>query len=137
MENLDLPENSPEQQPIRPEDVVSALDSEGIESAKAYGLMCKYIDQCQVEADAEVEASEGSSIVANRANIKAAIKIAQVYLKTSKYRDFGIDSLNTTLSAALQSTNTDDMAGEIRVLIAQVTKREVRSDEDGDMNLSA
>lgn len=136
MENLDLPENSPEQQPIKPEDVVSALDGEGIESTEAYSLMCKYIDQCQAEADAEVKASKGDSIVANRANIKAAIKVAQVYLKTSRYRDFGIDSLNTTLSAALQSTNTDDMAGEIRELIAQMTKREVRSDKDGDMNLS-
>lgn len=137
MENLDLPGNSPEQQPIRPEDVASTMDSEGIDSSEALNLMARYIDQCQAEADLEVVRSGGDRAVANRANLKMAIKVSRVYIETARYKNHARESLEVELHVALQSSSTYDLANEIRGLIAQVTKLEVDSDEKGHMGLSA
>ncbi len=103
--------------PISKEQVVNLLNIREINDPEAVELMMKYIDQCHAEADAEALADPGNFITSNRANIKAEIKIARLYLETQKYKEQAKKSLEDARLAASQSDSTQDLVAEIEQLL--------------------
>ena len=98
---------------ITEQEVVEALKSKGIENQEAKDLLIRYTDQCHSESNTEAMTNPDFS---NRANIKAEIKIAELYLKT-QYKDYAIESLNEIYQNAGQSELTKDLAVQINSLI--------------------
>lgn len=97
-------------------EVVRVINESGIESSEAMEVMSRYVDQCQTDADAEYQATPGKS-TSNRANIKAAIKIASIFLRSKEHKASGIESLQENLEAAMQGEDTADLAQEISSLL--------------------
>lgn len=97
--------------------VIESLNRLGIEDPESKELLGKYADQCQVEAESEVASDPENPVVSNRANIKADIKLARLYVQTEKYRDQTKESLDELLLAALQNESTLDLAQEIEGLL--------------------
>ncbi len=109
-----------EQLPISEEVVIEALNTRGVEDPEAKELLDKYVNRCQTEAKAEVAADPESPVVSNRAPIKAAIKIAILYSKTERYRDYGRESLQEVLLVASQDDSTQDLVQEIEHLLSEL-----------------
>jgi hypothetical protein len=107
---------------ITEEVVIEALNSKGVENTEAAELLAKYANQCQAEANAEAAGSPEDPLVSNRANIKADIKMAQLYAKTANYKHMAAASLQDTLLAASQDTATQDLAEEIETLLNELSK---------------
>ena len=106
--------------PILEQEVVLILDTCNVGAPEAITMLGKYVDQCHGDANEESMSNKGSAPVSNRANIKAEIKIATVYLKSQKYKEQGIESLEEALLAASQSEATADLAEQIQLLLSGV-----------------
>lgn len=105
--------------PISEQVVIEALNSYEIGDPRALELLGKFVDQCHVDADREADADQGNPVASNRANIKAEIRIARLYLKTEKYREEAIGSLEEAHNAASQDDSTQDLALEIEELFSE------------------
>ena len=105
---------------ILEQEVIDLLNLKGVEDPETKGLLEKYVDQCHSEADAEVLSSPDTPGISNRSNIKADIKIASLYFKTERYKDYGKEALGEAYEAAIQNDSTLDLADEINRLIHDI-----------------
>lgn len=109
---------SHENTPISPDVVIEALRDIGIEDQEVGELLARYAHQCQAEADTEAATHPGNPRVSNRANIRAAIKMAAIYVHSGRYADYGIESLEQLLEVASQDPEDDDLVREIKQFIS-------------------
>ncbi|MFA6251105.1 MAG: hypothetical protein WC603_00535 [Candidatus Paceibacterota bacterium] len=101
---------------VNEQQVIDALRDKGIDDVETKELLIKYIDQCHSEADREAVADPTLS---NHANIKAEIKIAELYSKT-QYKDYALESLSEIYQNAGQNESTKDLVEQIRQLIDEL-----------------
>jgi len=98
---------------IKEQEVVDALNNDGMENPETKDLLTKYADQCHAEADIKALANPNLS---NQANIEAELKIVELYSKT-KYKDYAYDSLMSLYEAAIQNNLTKDLVERINLLL--------------------
>jgi hypothetical protein len=111
-ENLNSPEN------IDPQEVVNILEARGIEDPEAKELLERYAEHCEKEAD---KADPMDEIATNLARIECVIKVAKVYLKTERYRDYGRESLEEIFNnpGAGHSEATQGLEDEVARLLRE------------------
>ncbi|OHA23632.1 MAG: hypothetical protein A3G52_02685 [Candidatus Taylorbacteria bacterium RIFCSPLOWO2_12_FULL_43_20] len=112
-ESFNLFEDSPDLS----REVIDRLNAVGIEDAQTLEMVNKYVDLCHAEANEEAAADPQSAEVSNRANIKAEIRIARLFLATLNYKDRAKEILQDVLEAAYQNESTLDLASEIETLL--------------------
>ena len=108
---------SPGEIPLTAEGVAQILDAHELNAPEDIEALGRYADQCHAEADAEAQADPESAIASNRANLKAEIKIALIYIKSKEYKSIGLESLEETLIAASQDGTTADLAEQITSIL--------------------
>ncbi|MFA6514947.1 MAG: hypothetical protein WCT42_01625 [Candidatus Paceibacterota bacterium] len=108
IESFKSPEGVTEQQ------VIDALNTKGIEDPETKALLLEYVDHCHDDADKE---ARDNPELSNRINLLTEIKIALLYSKTEKYKEYAIESLEDIYTAASQDDLTRDLAEQIGVLI--------------------
>ena len=108
---------SMEGQPVSEGWVIEILNNFEVDSPQAIEAVQKYIDQCHTEADIDAAENGGDAVANNRANIKAEIKIATMFCKTQKYKQYGINNLSVAYMNAKENDVTADLAVDAESLI--------------------
>ncbi len=111
---------TPENLLVTEAEVVASIEKDGFENVSAKELFLKYTLQCEAEAQEKKNERPADREVLKRANIECAVKVASVYLKTTKYKNFGLEILKDELALSSQSDSTKDLADKITVLINSV-----------------
>ncbi|MDB5204163.1 MAG: hypothetical protein JWP09_191 [Candidatus Taylorbacteria bacterium] len=92
------------------EDLVRLLlDDKGIDNPDAKEALLKLVSKYEQEANDKAMTNPDNAEVSNRANIVCAIKVAQIYLNTTRYREEGLNSLGDALEMASQREETRDL----------------------------
>jgi hypothetical protein len=79
-----------------------------------------YADMCHEEAEMIAQSAPGDRVASLRANIQAEMKIAMLYLGTTHYREYGIESLIEQLYLAEHEEVTYDLADQIQEILGTV-----------------
>ena len=106
---------SPENSKISEAEVIEALNGKGLEGPEAKALLERYVNECQLEADAKY-AADPTAETSNRANLETAIKISILYSKTKDYKDLAREGLEEAREAAFQNPATQDLVEQIDLL---------------------
>jgi hypothetical protein len=107
--------NAPEN--IDPQELTNILETKGIEDPGAKKMLDRYAEQCEKEADAKADPDD--PVATNHSRIECVIKLATIYLKTEKYRNYGRESLEQIFMNEGGGELTSDLADQIVRLLAE------------------
>lgn len=103
------PDSNLEKSKIQEEAVFNALNEKGIEDPATKELLGQYAAQCEEECEAAFAGDP------SRAHFECALKLARLYGRTEKYKEYAVESLEELLMGA--GTISEEMEKEIIVLI--------------------